>query len=47
MPANCQFHIDDAEREFTYDTNSFDFVFARNIGQGITDWGEMMSEIYR
>ncbi|KAA8892689.1 S-adenosyl-L-methionine-dependent methyltransferase [Sphaerosporella brunnea] len=47
VPPNCRFDVADAERELMHDDDSFDFVHARNIGQCISDWGHLMSEIYR
>ncbi|KAI5855487.1 S-adenosyl-L-methionine-dependent methyltransferase [Tricharina praecox] len=47
VPPNCRFEVDDAERDFTYQRNSFDLVHVRNLGQCIDDWERLMSEIYQ
>lgn len=46
VPQNCRFEVDDAEKQFTYGENSFDFVHARNIAQGITDWPGLVEQIF-
>ncbi|KAI5809436.1 S-adenosyl-L-methionine-dependent methyltransferase [Pyronema omphalodes] len=47
VPPNCKFEVDDAEEEWPYPDNYFDFVHLRNITQGITDWPKLMAEVYR
>ncbi|KAI5809429.1 S-adenosyl-L-methionine-dependent methyltransferase [Pyronema omphalodes] len=47
VPPNCKFEVDDAEKEWTYHSNYFDFIHVRNVSQGITNWSKMMDEIYR
>ncbi|KAF8248364.1 S-adenosyl-L-methionine-dependent methyltransferase [Wilcoxina mikolae CBS 423.85] len=47
VPPKCKFEVDDAEQEWPYPSNTFDFVHARNIVQGISDWPKLMSEVFR
>lgn len=47
VPPNCRFEVDDAELEWTFKPESFDFVHARNLAQSISDWKKLMGEIYR
>ncbi|KAI5856821.1 S-adenosyl-L-methionine-dependent methyltransferase [Tricharina praecox] len=47
VPPNCRFEVDDAELEWTYRAESFDFIHVRNLAASISDWPRMMSEIYR
>ena len=47
VPPNCRFEIDDAEKDFTYKSDSFDLVHSRNIGQAISDWPRLMGQIFR
>jgi SAM-dependent methyltransferase len=47
VPANCRFQIDDAEKEWTFAPEYFDFVHARNVAQGIGDWPRLMAQIFR
>ncbi|KAF8544002.1 S-adenosyl-L-methionine-dependent methyltransferase [Trichophaea hybrida] len=48
VPPNCRFEIDDAEDDWTYRTDDyFDFIHARNISLGITDWPRLLSQAYR
>jgi SAM-dependent methyltransferase len=47
VPPNCRFEVDDAELEWMYPENSFDFVHARNIAQGISDWNKLTREMYK
>ncbi|CCX07700.1 Similar to Phosphoethanolamine N-methyltransferase 3; acc. no. Q9C6B9 [Pyronema omphalodes CBS 100304] len=46
VPANCRFEIDDAENEWTYDTNHFDFIHTRHLSQSIRDWPAYISRLY-
>ncbi|KAA8896149.1 S-adenosyl-L-methionine-dependent methyltransferase, partial [Sphaerosporella brunnea] len=47
VPPNCKYEVDDAELEWTYAENSFDFIHARNLGQSIDDWHSMLQQAYR
>ncbi|KAF8245525.1 S-adenosyl-L-methionine-dependent methyltransferase [Wilcoxina mikolae CBS 423.85] len=47
VPPNCKFEVDDAEQEWAYQPDCFDFIHVRNLVQSISDWPEVMSEIYR
>ncbi|KAF8544004.1 S-adenosyl-L-methionine-dependent methyltransferase [Trichophaea hybrida] len=47
VPPNCRFEVDDAEQKWTHKSDSFDFIHSRCLGQAITDWPTMMSEMYR
>ncbi|KAF8248379.1 S-adenosyl-L-methionine-dependent methyltransferase [Wilcoxina mikolae CBS 423.85] len=47
VPPNCRFEVDDAEQEWTHKSDSFDFIHSRCLGQAITDWPTVMSEMYR
>ncbi|KAA8896239.1 S-adenosyl-L-methionine-dependent methyltransferase [Sphaerosporella brunnea] len=47
VPPNCRFELDDAEREWTFrPKESFDYIHARNVAQGISDWDKVMSQMY-
>ncbi|KAF8544016.1 S-adenosyl-L-methionine-dependent methyltransferase [Trichophaea hybrida] len=46
-PPNCRFEIEDVEEEWPYPPNSFDFIHARQINQGIRDWPKVVSQFYR
>jgi hypothetical protein len=48
VPPNCRFEIDDAEDDWTYRPDDyFDFIHARNVSLGITDWPRLLSQAYR
>ncbi|KAF8241895.1 S-adenosyl-L-methionine-dependent methyltransferase [Wilcoxina mikolae CBS 423.85] len=47
VPPNCRFEVDDAELEWTFEANSFDFIHMRNLAQGVTDWHGMLEQAYR
>ncbi|KAF8544018.1 S-adenosyl-L-methionine-dependent methyltransferase [Trichophaea hybrida] len=47
VPPNCRFEVDDAEREWTYRSDSFDFIHLRNLVQAVTDWPKLLSQAYR
>ncbi|KAF8544005.1 putative TAM domain methyltransferase [Trichophaea hybrida] len=46
-PPNCRFEVDDAEKDWMYRPDSFDFVHLRNLAQAITDWPKVISQAYR
>ncbi|KAF8248369.1 S-adenosyl-L-methionine-dependent methyltransferase [Wilcoxina mikolae CBS 423.85] len=47
VPPNCKFEVDDAEQDWTFQPDSFDFIHARNIAQGVSDWPRLVSQAYR
>lgn len=46
VPPNCRFEIDDAEREWTFGVDSFDFIHARNLICAIRDWPRLVHQCY-
>ncbi|KAF8473402.1 S-adenosyl-L-methionine-dependent methyltransferase [Kalaharituber pfeilii] len=46
VPPNCRFDIDDAEAEWVYVENSFDFIHSRHLGVSIHDWDNYIDSIY-
>ncbi|KAF8246547.1 S-adenosyl-L-methionine-dependent methyltransferase [Wilcoxina mikolae CBS 423.85] len=47
VPPNCKFEVDDAEKDWTFATDSFDFIHSRNLYQAISNLPKVLSEIYR
>lgn len=47
MPPSCQFHIEDAQLEWTYRPDSFDFVHIRALYGTFSDWGELYRKAFR
>lgn len=47
VPPNCRFETDDAEQEWTYDPNSFDFIHLRNIALSISNWPFLLSQVFK
>lgn len=47
IPPNLKFELDDAQLEWTYGENSFDFVHIRCLMGGIIDWAKLYSEVFR
>ncbi|GKT51224.1 secondary metabolism regulator LAE1 [Colletotrichum spaethianum] len=47
VPPNVQFFVDDAEVEWVYPDNSFDYVHLRNMAPSIKKWPELFAEAYR
>ncbi|KAJ6437135.1 SAM dependent methyltransferase [Purpureocillium lavendulum] len=47
VPPNCIFHIEDAQLEWTYRPESFDFVHLRALYGSISDWAELYRQAYR
>jgi SAM-dependent methyltransferase len=45
-PPNLSFEIDDANAEWTYPPDWFDFVHMRGLTGCIKDWGYMYSQVY-
>ncbi|KAI5820517.1 S-adenosyl-L-methionine-dependent methyltransferase [Pyronema omphalodes] len=43
--ANCRFEVDDVEREWLYEDNSFSFIHMRNVS--IIDWDYLMGQMFR
>lgn len=42
VPPNVQFEIEDANDEWTYAPNSFDFIHARTLAGSIFDWNKFL-----
>lgn len=47
VPPNCRFEIDDAESEWSYERDSFDFIHNRNFVCSIRDWPRLIAQTYR
>ncbi|KAI1083005.1 S-adenosyl-L-methionine-dependent methyltransferase [Whalleya microplaca] len=46
-PPNVQFQIDDAEQDWTFEPNSFDYVHIRYMIGAILDWPKLFRQAYR
>ncbi|KAM0350664.1 hypothetical protein ACHAPU_003152 [Fusarium lateritium] len=46
VPPNCHFEVDDVEREWTWQEDSFDFVYARDLLLAIRDWPNLIDQTY-
>ncbi|KAI9821738.1 MAG: hypothetical protein M1827_002319 [Pycnora praestabilis] len=46
VPANCQFEIDDAESDWTFARDSFDFIHNRNFVCAIRDWKKLVKQTF-
>jgi hypothetical protein len=46
VPPNCQFVIEDAEDEWTFQPNSFDFIHNRNFVCSIIDWPKLIKKSF-
>ena len=46
VPPNCQFQIDDAEQDWTFGINSFDFIHCRDMYTGIRDWKKFVRQCF-
>ncbi|RSL56963.1 hypothetical protein CEP54_008530 [Fusarium duplospermum] len=46
VPPNCAFHIEDAQLEWTFRPESFDFIHIRALYGSISDWGELYRQAY-
>lgn len=47
VPPNCVFEIDDANMEWTWDDDHFDFIHVREMFGSIADWKTFLAEAYR
>ncbi|KAL7939885.1 S-adenosyl-L-methionine-dependent methyltransferase [Trichoderma chlorosporum] len=47
VPPNCIFHIEDAQLEWTYPEDSFDFIHMRALYGSISDWGELYKQAFK
>ncbi len=47
LPPNCRFEINDMEQPWTWDENSFDFIFARDLIITVRDYPKLVDRIYR
>jgi len=46
-PANVEFQIDDANLEWTFPENSFDFIHIRYLHGAISDWDAFYKQVYK
>ncbi|KAK7408256.1 hypothetical protein QQX98_009568 [Neonectria punicea] len=46
VPPNCSFQIEDAQLEWIYRPETFDFVHMRALYGSISDWGELYKQAY-
>jgi ubiquinone/menaquinone biosynthesis C-methylase UbiE len=46
VPVNCQFEIDDVENDWVYESNSFDFIHAREFLLAIRDWDRLIEQSF-
>ncbi|KFY95488.1 hypothetical protein V498_03326 [Pseudogymnoascus sp. VKM F-4517 (FW-2822)] len=44
---NCSFEIDDAEQDWLYEPNSFDFIHNRNFVCAIRNWERLIGQAFR
>ncbi|KFY24347.1 hypothetical protein V493_05298 [Pseudogymnoascus sp. VKM F-4281 (FW-2241)] len=47
VPANCSFEIDDAEQDWLYAPDSFDFIHNRNFVCAIRKWERLIGQSFR
>lgn len=46
VPPNCRFELDDMERDFHWQENSFDFIFARDLILAVRNWERLIDQVY-
>jgi hypothetical protein len=46
VPPNCRFELDDMEETWTWQENSFDFIFCRDPILSVRDWPKLIDNIY-
>lgn len=47
MPPNVKFEIDDCTKDWTWSSNTFDFIHMRYLFGAISDWTELFRQAYR
>ncbi|KAM5354305.1 hypothetical protein ACJ41O_000955 [Fusarium nematophilum] len=47
VPPNCHFQIDDAQLDWTFNPDYFDFIHIRYLYGGIDDWRKMYRQAFR
>jgi ubiquinone/menaquinone biosynthesis C-methylase UbiE len=47
VPPNLKFELDDAQLEWTYRPNSFDYIHVRCLLGAIQDWAHLYREVYK
>lgn len=47
VPQNLSFIIDDAEADWTFESDSFDYIHNRNFVCSIRDWPRLIEQAYR
>lgn len=47
VPPNLNFEIDDAEAEWLYKLNTYDFIHCRYLFHGIRDWPKLINQALR
>ncbi|KAF4993409.1 hypothetical protein FGRMN_6496 [Fusarium graminum] len=47
VPPNLEFQIDDAQLDWTFESESFDFIHVRFLQGSIDDWDRLYSQVYR
>ena len=47
VPQNLSFIIDDAEADWTFEPDSFDYIHNRNFVCSIRDWPRLVDQAYR
>lgn len=47
VPPNVKFEIDDAEQDWTWPEDHFDYVHLRTMAAAVRDWPRMFRQAYR
>ncbi|KAJ4251467.1 hypothetical protein NW762_011452 [Fusarium torreyae] len=47
VPPNVEFQIDDAQLDWTFEPESFDFIHIRYLQGSIDDWDKLYSQVYK
>lgn len=47
VPPNCEFHIDNAELDWTWPANHFDFIHMRSLEASIADWPALYRRAFK
>ncbi|KAM5347362.1 hypothetical protein ACJ41O_010367 [Fusarium nematophilum] len=46
VPPNCEFHIDDAQLDWTWPTDHFDYIHIRDLYGSIDDWSALYAKAF-
>ena len=47
VPPNCQFYVDNFEKDWTFDSGSFDYIHGRMLMAAVKSWPRIIEQTYK